>query len=640
MFKKALICVLLAFTSWSIAQSSDAQKQIDSLKHILSTDISEENKIEVLADLVPLHYELRQYEEVESFVLQGLELSEKYKDTMFLANFLTDRAVYYSLHNELKTSRNYFERAKHLLGFLGASGGKNSQLIRINVLLSSVQSQLGNLKGAFESILEARALQPEYPKNNVEKEQKIKVLLSLGHLNIETHNLELASVALNEAVDFMNSQVNFPESLKIDVFFCLADLYMYQDEYDKAKKVYDTIEEMVDGKDDPYSLKLVYQFRAQSFCHLQQYDKMVEDIERLQKTLTKCTITDINLPIDYLEAIKSARLNEFDKAIDLLTGLVNKERQKGKSYDAAKYDLFRAEIYLKKQDYKSSLNIVKEVDNYMKKDNVDDDLLALDLFTAYALAYEKLDTKKALYYYKKANAVNDSLAIEKKNKQVEALNYQFDFDRRGLLLAQQEHELELLRERESGSSKQLFFIIILIVMFIIAFIVIYNRQQKLWKIEKQMVSLKNDNLGRELDYKDKQITDFAIHIESKNDLLEKVKMYLSHYAKSNARGMSSEMKELLLSINEDIGKNKEKVELYTSVDEEISAFDMKIQKLFPELSKKERRMAAMIRLEYSSKQIASELNIALPTAYNYRLSMRKKMDIPKDIGLTKFIKEI
>ena len=625
MFRKNLIYVLLVFTSWSIAQSSDSQNQLDSLKHILSTDISEENKIEVLADLVSLHYKLRQYEEVESFVLQGIKLSEKYKDTMFLANFVTDRAVYYSLHNELKASRSYFERAKNLLGFLGASKGKTSQLVRINVLLSSVQSQLGNLKGAFECILEARALQPEYPKNEVEKEQKIKVLLSLAHLNIETNNLELASVALNEAVDFMNSQVNFQESLKIDVFFCLADLYMYQNECNRAKKIYDTIEEMVDGKNDPYSLKLVYEFRAQSYCHLQQYDNMVEDLERLQEILSKCNIIDTNLPIDYLEAIKSARLDEFDKAIGLLTKLVNKERQKGNTYDAAKYDLFRAELYSKKNDYKSSLRIVKEVDNYMKKENIGDDLLSLDLFTAYAMAYEKLDAKKALYFYKKANAVNDSLAIEKKNKQVEALNYQFDFDRRGLLLEQQEHELELLRERESGGTKQLFFIIILIAVFSIAFVVIYNRQQKLWKMEKEMVSLKNDNLGKELDYKDKQITDFAIHIESKNDLLEKVKMYLSHYAKSNARGMSSEMKELLLSINEDIGKNKEKVELYTSIDEEISAFDMKIQKLFPELSKKERRMAAMIRLEYSSKQIASELNIALPTAYNYRLSMRKKI---------------
>ena len=640
MFKKALICILLAFASWSIAQSSDSQNQLDSLKHILSTDISEEEKIVVLGNLVPLYHKLQQYEEVQPYVLEGIKLSEKHKDTMLLAHFVTDRAVYFSLQSELKDSRKYFKRAKHLLGFLGHSIGKKSQLIRINVLLSSVQSQLGNLKGAFECILEARALQPEYPKNEVEKEQKIKVLLSLAHLNIETNNLELASVALNEAVDFMNSQVNFQESLKIDVFFCLADLYMYQNEYNRAKKIYDTIEEMVDGKNDPYSLKLVYEFRAQSYCHLQQYDNMVEDLERLQEILSKCNIIDTNLPIDYLEAIKSARLDEFDKAIGLLTKLVNKERQKGNTYDAAKYDLFRAELYSKKNDYKSSLRIVKEVDNYMKKENIGDDLLSLDLFTAYAMAYEKLDAKKALYFYKKANAVNDSLAIEKKNKQVEALNYQFDFDRRGLLLEQQEHELELLRERESGGTKQLFFIIILIAVFSIAFVVIYNRQQKLWKMEKEMVSLKNDNLGKELDYKDKQITDFAIHIESKNDLLEKVKMYLSHYAKSNARGMSSEMKELLLSINEDIGKNKEKVELYTSVDEEISAFDMKIQKLFPELSKKERRMAAMIRLEYSSKQIASELNIALPTAYNYRLSMRKKMDIPKDIGLTKFIKEI
>ena len=66
----------------------------------------------------------------------------------------------------------------------------------------------------------------------------------------------------------------------------------------------------------------------------------------------------------------------------------------------------------------------------------------------------------------------------------------------------------------------------------------------------------------------------------------------------------------------------------------------KIDQLYQNLSDKEKKVATMLRLGQTSKQIALQLNISAASVDNYRYTLRKKMNIPKGKSLKMFIQNI
>ena len=97
---------------------------------------------------------------------------------------------------------------------------------------------------------------------------------------------------------------------------------------------------------------------------------------------------------------------------------------------------------------------------------------------------------------------------------------------------------------------------------------------------------------------------------------------------------------MIIFINDDISQNKEKVQLYSEIDETTNSFNHKLTNLYPDLTEKERRIATLVRLNHTSKQISLQLNITPASVDNYRSILRKKMDVQKGASIVKFIKNI
>ena len=103
---------------------------------------------------------------------------------------------------------------------------------------------------------------------------------------------------------------------------------------------------------------------------------------------------------------------------------------------------------------------------------------------------------------------------------------------------------------------------------------------------------------------------------------------------------NKKLNDLILFLNNNLEQNKEKVALYSVVDNTRDAFYHKLRELYPKLNEKETRVAAYVRLNLASKQIGIQLNITKASVDNYRYSLRKKMGVPKDVFLYDFIKKI
>jgi len=73
------------------------------------------------------------------------------------------------------------------------------------------------------------------------------------------------------------------------------------------------------------------------------------------------------------------------------------------------------------------------------------------------------------------------------------------------------------------------------------------------------------------------------------------------------------------------------------LSEQHSNFLMRLSEKYQGITGSEKRLAAMVRLNLSSKEIASILNISVKSVEMNRYRLRKKMKVPSGIALNEFI---
>ena len=131
-----------------------------------------------------------------------------------------------------------------------------------------------------------------------------------------------------------------------------------------------------------------------------------------------------------------------------------------------------------------------------------------------------------------------------------------------------------------------------------------------------------------------------MHLTEKNTLLLKIKSQLKEVDPLDKGIVNYTIKEIVGVINEDVKQNNEKVQMYANVHRVKDSFEMRLVNSYPDLKPHEIKIATLLRVGQSSKQIAYQLNISPASVNNYRLNLRKKMNLGKEVKLVGFIKSI
>ncbi|MGI9594121.1 MAG: LuxR C-terminal-related transcriptional regulator [Patiriisocius sp.] len=256
------------------------------------------------------------------------------------------------------------------------------------------------------------------------------------------------------------------------------------------------------------------------------------------------------------------------------------------------------------------------------------------------------DSKNALLSLNEYHRIKDSLrAILQKNK-FNVIQSEFNYNELSAKLEAREAQLQVSKAEQQRARDNTYFTVVVLGLIVIFFIISFYRQKKLNTIKREnliakqeVLSIKQEALDAQVSFKNKQITDFAIHISEKNELLEKIKTKLKEVKVINDTHKAV-VKDTIHFINNDIDQNKEKIQLYQQVKQTNDSFRAKIDQLYSNLNEKEKKVATMLRLGQPSKQIALQLGISAASVDNYRYNLRKKMEVPKGHSLKDFIKKI
>ncbi len=144
----------------------------------------------------------------------------------------------------------------------------------------------------------------------------------------------------------------------------------------------------------------------------------------------------------------------------------------------------------------------------------------------------------------------------------------------------------------------------------------------------------------DLGSRDRELMSFLMMIAQKNELIFYLKKQLKTIQPLTATPIQKKIADMLL-----------KIEGLRHIDSDWESFSLHFGKLYPgfferlsekypQLTVKERKLCAYLRLSLSSKEIASILNITTESAEISRIRLRRKFNLDRKVHLTDFISKI
>ena len=159
--------------------------------------------------------------------------------------------------------------------------------------------------------------------------------------------------------------------------------------------------------------------------------------------------------------------------------------------------------------------------------------------------------------------------------------------------------------------------------------------------EKEMIKLRNEKLRNEMVFKEKELVNSTMNVIQKNDFLLKVKDEL--YSVANASDqppLKQKINQIIRRIDRDIDNDSqwELFEIHLEMVHED--FLNRLRNRFSDLSARELKLCAYLRMDMTSKEISSLMNISVRAVENNRYKLRKKFGLDGKENLIEFINNI
>lgn len=276
--------------------------------------------------------------------------------------------------------------------------------------------------------------------------------------------------------------------------------------------------------------------------------------------------------------------------------------------------------------------------------------------------YENIgDYYNAFKYQKLYTSVSDTLNDLERQKQILSIQATYDFERQqNELLLEQEKRKNLEKNQTLQRVITLSSLLALILTGIVTYL-LFKRAKEKQKLESEKLlkeaqirkaqealiktQLKNQELEKqrlleELKYKSNHLTNLALIIAQKNDFINDLKNLLKDLKTANEGQKEKVMKELWQRTNQQGDINKELDKFKKEIENANQTFYKKLDSICPSLTLHEKELAGMLRINLSSKEIASLHNVSVKAVEMSRYRLRRKLQLESNDNLVDFLQKL
>ncbi|MEA5109265.1 Photosystem I assembly protein Ycf3 [bioreactor metagenome] len=280
----------------------------------------------------------------------------------------------------------------------------------------------------------------------------------------------------------------------------------------------------------------------------------------------------------------------------------------------------------------------------------------------FELAKEQGNSALALNYYLDYSRVKDSIFTNETNDLI---------SRYEIIYETEKHEKEnqlLLRDNEIKARRQKMLLIFTAGLFLLLIMAVslfrvrskYLKQQQLILqqdnylanleiarkdtanqvleervfAEQQINRLEREKHTAEIEVKNNELANSLLNIVRKNEIMYEIRERIRFSGNGDA------LNELVRFINSNTDTDHNWKKFRLEFEQVHAGFFDRLKQSYPDLTEHDTRLAACLRINLSSREIAGMMNVSFETAHKNRQRLRKKMNLPPSCDLTTELKKI
>jgi len=646
--KTTFLFIIIFF---AILAKSQNVSSIDSLQNILSNEKADTSKVIILNE-ISQEYLKSDFNKSLEYAKKALEISKEINDEKSIAlsyTYVAYAQYRLNIYDEAKININ---KALTIYEILKNVSKISSCYSFISQIYYAKQEYSDAIKWVNKSIKIKK-------DNNITDKLEVNYL-TLGAILQKQGLYKLALENFFTALNYYDK--NGKANSKASVYNNIAIIYRKLKNNDLAEEYYKKSLNLYIKNNDSFGELKIYNNLAVLYEKQGLYKRAINNYKQVLK-LSKAVnfqggiaMSQINLSGIYIESNTN-----LDTAFTLL-----KESEKicidiTDNYKLAfVYGLF-AQYFIKTDNFKlaieNSLKGYKIAVKIGSTDQIAD--LSLQLSELYK---EQKDFENALKYFEIFHTTNDSIFNIEKTTVIEEMKTRFDISNKEKELKISKQKLKLLEKKEKIDTIKFYALIIVLalvlLLIIVTLILFKNRSNKkkeleqknkeIAEAEKKMLLLEiqdkeseKTQLTRTINYKDTELQNFAHYIVDKNDFIIKIQKDLKKLQKNiSEKNIGDSLQSILADINNKIQIIRNSEEFLAQVDQINNNFYFKLREKHADITENELRLASLLKMGLSSKEIASILHITSKSVDTNRYRLRKKLELNQDINLFDYFKNL
>ena len=269
---------------------------------------------------------------------------------------------------------------------------------------------------------------------------------------------------------------------------------------------------------------------------------------------------------------------------------------------------------------------------------------------------EQGNYQKSLEYRDQFFQLRNETLYNDRNSRMDELNAVYNLFQKEKELIEANKELAVLnREKELANIKTALFVLAIVSIIIVASLIIYLQRQKgrkelklkevqttLHKAELENSKLREQELTKELEFKNRELTTFTLNFIQKNELIGEIKTINTRLIEECSKlGINSTIMGGLKRVSQIVKNNqnyeRDWEEFKTHFENVHKDFFVHLKSKFPSLTSNELNLCAMIRMNRNVKETASLTGISPDSIKKARYRLRKKFSLATEDNLMDFL---
>ena len=381
------------------------------------------------------------------------------------------------------------------------------------------------------------------------------------------------------------------------------------------------------------NLGIIYQRGKDVNKAIEYYNKGIELAEKTSEESEIYAMLFNNLSSVLLDMNKTTEaLSPMEEALKIR--LKNKDRAgEASSYKMiARYHTILNNNQEAREYLNKAFSIAKEIGNNSLKAEI-----CNDIFNNYQLLNQ---SDSALKYHILLMELNDIMNKDEALKELTRIELTAQFEQQDLIRQANQKRKEL---RYFIAGLVLFLTVVILTLL---YFLLWGRMKRL-KLEKKNVQLVSKNLelekttlGQELEIRNKELTTNVMYQIQQNELVNEITQKLQNFSKT----LRKEDQHLILGFVSGLKKTRNTAvwnEFEVRFQQVHNEYYDKLNLINPDLTTNDRRLCAFLRLNMSTKEIASITGQSIRSIEVARTRLRRKLNLTNsDTGLIEFLSQL